>query len=193
MSSPLNRPDVFERLGKSDYFITDIFAHYNQVAAKSYLQIDVAEDRLQDAFTLWQSDLERVGDREYGGGQLDQYKMAGYLCFWLRRESPIIAISESPQMGRLEAGNDVIQELVDDQEFLYKYANEYLAFETGFRLCLNVEIWRADKTLRRFVVPKRSFLHDVSNVLKAKSISPHSLYLIYYALFDGVYDVAVAK
>ena len=193
MPSPLDRPDVFARLRDLGHFISDIHGHYTQEAEKSYLRVNVAEDRLRDAYTLWQSDLGRASGREYRGGELDQYKIAGYLCFWLRRMSPIVAMSENPQMGQLDAGNELLQELFDDQKFLYKYANEYLAFEIGFRLCTNAELWRVDNPIRRFVVPKQSFLHDVANTLKTKPVSPHALYLIYYALFEGAHYAPVAN
>lgn len=90
MLSPFNKRDLLDDLKDEEKFVQEIiFPHYESDASKSYLQFEISEDRLRDAFNLWRRDVDRVQDREYAGGGLDQYKLAGYLCYWLRRQAPI--------------------------------------------------------------------------------------------------------
>jgi hypothetical protein len=184
MASPLNEFSLLENLKDQEKFIGIIFAHYESEAAKSYLKFVISEDRIRDAHILWTRDVNRISEREYEGGELDQYKLAGYLCFWLRRAAPIIGTHRGERMGQLSGGNDVIDELLKEQGFIGKYGNEYLAFDIGFKVCRNIEIWRVEGK-RRYPVLKQKFLNDLCEVLKTRSVSPQALYMIYHAIFDA--------
>jgi hypothetical protein len=188
MVSPLEEFGSWEKLKVESEFIRIIAGHYRSEAQKVYLKLGLSRDRLKDAHAILLADIDRVTKGEFGEGQLDQFKLAGFLCFWLRRVAPIIHITRDYPHGA-SAGNDVLQALEDEQNFFMKHANEYLAFDAGFRLCRSFELWRklkdeADK--RKYPVINGKFLTDVLAVLKVKNVSTHSLYLVYHALFEGI-------
>ena len=187
MGAPLKAFGVLALLSDEDEFVRRISDHCWQEAQKCFLKLDISKDRLLFAYREWQRDVTRTSEKEYGGAQLDQYKLAGFLCFWFRRASPIIGITESPELGIRSAGNDIIESVTKEQDFFYKHANEFLAFDIGYKICQNVNVYRkiSPNESRKFVVPSPKFFNDVYNVLKTKSVSPHGLYLIYAALFEG--------
>jgi hypothetical protein len=188
MLSPFNKITLWEDIKDPEKFVRNIiFPHYEGVAAKLYLQFHLSEDRLEDTFSLWRRDVDRVQRREYDEGELDQYKLAGYLCYWLRRMSPIVSINESSAIGLLSGGTSVMEELFVEQEFLYKYANEFMAFDVGLLMCRNVQIWRelGPNDKRAYVVAKRPFLDNICEVLKTRNMSPHAMYMVYHALSEG--------
>lgn len=188
MISPLEKFEAISRLSEQSTFMDDVFCHFEQEAAKCFLELEVSQERLIFAFEEWKKDTARVSLQEYNGAQIDQYKLAGFLCFWLRRASPIIHVSETKK-SKGSAGNDILEALAEEQEIFYKYANEYFAFDVGFRICRNVEIWRKLRPgeQRRYIVTRMQFLNDICVVLKTKSVSPHGLYLVYHALFHGTH------
>jgi hypothetical protein len=178
----LERPDIFDVLKDQATFVELVDNYFRSIFTPLFLDISIAEARLREAHIHWQRDLKRVENIEYDGDELDHFKHCGHLAYWLRRFSPIVECYATPQSGQISAGNDLLSELEEQQKILYQYANQYSAFELGFRIVRFFE-WNKVNPNRTLIHPDRDFVITACHVLKEKNISPHSLHLIYRALF----------
>lgn len=143
------------------------------------VRVELCPLRLKSAHNLWLKDLKRVSENDMGNGNLDHFKHAGYLAFWIRRASPLIRIDfEEEAFEKLSEGD---QYYVD---FLTQFGNEHLAFTLGYEICLFFECYKisAPKDPKAFGFDS-PFAHDINSTLKRKNMSPHALNLIYRALF----------
>lgn len=182
----LERRDIFSRLDDREWFIGCISTQYEYEYSRLRLKVQVSRRRVEDAWDFWQDDLYRVREIEFKKKtELDHFKRAGHLTYWLRRCSPVIVVEET------ETEFENVRKL---REFYYRYGCEYISFYIGFRLCRFVEAYRIRDSAARTdsgLMPEdyeldADFIETVSHFLKAKNVSPHALFLIFKSLLFDV-------
>lgn len=97
------------------------------------------------------------------------------------------ALSEE-ELKKLKINSIPGDEYLKHRKRLYSYANEYLAFDFGFRLAKAYEIERQKErgnATFKVVDPGAEFIDDFCYFLKFKSVSPHAVFFIYRALLDA--------
>lgn len=187
----LERSDILSVLASSrQNFKETIVAHYHLTYGDFDLLPVYSVSRLYEAYEAWKKDLERVSRMELRGHELDHFKQSGHLCYWLRRKSPIIEVNRDPAKSGAP-----ISALAN--ALLLQYANEFTAFDAGFRIsrffeCKRDDVYVMVKMLGR--IPQRptqisdltlslDFYQTICQFLKEKNVSPHALFLIYKSLF----------
>lgn len=142
----------------------------------------------------------------------DHVKCAAHLTYWIRRYSPVVDLQTSLQaainppysdgqvlsMYSLEgmqfAEDEAIGTKSEEQpadalvighrKRIFAYANEYLAFDLGFRLARSYEAKKLGVRDNEFG-PDVEFIDTICYIFKFKNISPHAIFLIYKSLlFD---------
>lgn len=176
--------EVFAKMESFDWFSRFLQAQYADVCRKAGISCKLLSHRLLDAHEHWQTDLKRVSQFELNNKTPDHFKQSGHLVYWLRRTSPVIEfinpkhnISDAEGLPPTEAEKKL-------QELLFKYGNEYLAFDVGYRLCRYYETERNDGPLGdkdRLLTP--DYILTISHFLKTKNVSPHAMFLILKSLF----------
>lgn len=182
---------IIERLEDADFFIQCMSRNYAILADKWDCWVSLGSRRFREAHNFWREDVDRVKreDMPAETKQLDHFKHASYIAFWLRRMLPIYFTNARPFDSKTAVNKENVGEF-------FKYGNEIIALLIGFQICLFYESSRVvehekgitpiypDRAayLRGFKFP-HALLHDFATVLKHKNISPHSLYLMYKALF----------
>lgn len=152
--------------------------------------------RLLDAHDRWIEDVSRTRKEGMPKGteQLDHFKHAAFIAFWLRKLVPINETRLIQTLGdrsALKGGSEA-------QNFFLQFGNELCAFLIGYQICQYYQGFLAgyqlegvgflqnrSRVLRSMEVDPDT-LRDVCVVLKHKSLSPHALYLTYRALFTSL-------
>ena len=157
---------------------------YDQCAAAK-LGAKISSIRLVDAHLMWQKDIERLKHsfEEGDGTTPDHFKHVAHLAYWLRRASPVVEFSNVQHFRDHAIADDPdIQAACD---LLYRYSNEYFAFDIGVQFCRYYGQQTAIKAVAH--PPQFDLDHDFVEAtcyfLKEKNVSPHALFLIYKALF----------
>ncbi|BBE51975.1 hypothetical protein OYT1_ch2462 [Ferriphaselus amnicola] len=78
-----------------------------------------------------------------------------------------------------------IPKFIENRQRMFAYGNELLAFSFGFELALNFESQkRKERGDSNFQAshPSGAFIEDLCYFFKFKSVSPHSIDLIYRAI-----------
>lgn len=181
---------VFDLLCDPNWFHGFVKYQYQAVVfGMSQVQPGISGYLCEQAHQRWVKDVSRVSDHEFDGGPLDHFKRAALLCYWLRRYPPICEFGKNPDLQI--AG--IRFRKFDGREV--RYANQFAAFDVGFRICRFWEANREDAERIYGFVPKEgdfslagngNFVQDVSYVLADKNVSPHTLALIYRALFIDI-------
>jgi len=168
--------NVYARLKNEAWFMRFVQTQYESACVDALVAVTLDNRRLWDAHGLWLEDLDRLKTYELAGGTPDHYKQSGHLIYWLRRSSPVIAMTDIA--GKKKISSDV----ADFRTLLFRYGNEYLAFDLGFRLCRFFESQKEglDEDVFRL---KRDYLKAMAQFLKTKNVSPHALYIILKSLF----------
>lgn len=176
--------DVFDKMSSLDWFKEFVTHQYGEATRSARLFPRLQAVRLLDAYYQWQQDLDRVSKFELNSGIPDHYKQCGHLIYWLRRASPVVEwVDASKNLGDAEGFPDRPED-IQLKELLFKYGNEYLAFDLGYRICRFFEIGRVDYPLAPDArVLTQDYLRTVSHFLKVKNVSPHAMYLILKSLF----------
>lgn len=183
------RDDIFDKLTDKEWFKSFVKYQYEGVFFKTELITPkISNFRILQAHNRWCKDVKRISNNEYDGKTLDHFKQSALLCFWLRRFSPVSEYIEDPALkpfeGRIRYN--------DNDRFLYKYGAQKAAFDIGFRICRFFEARRADSkdiygvslNISDFDLSRyEGYTKDVAYVLSEKNVSPHTLNLIYKALF----------
>ncbi len=107
------------------------------------------------------------------GKELDHFKHASHLCFWLRRMGPILEVFPIDSKIPPDTVGDKGKEL----ELILKYRNEYLAFQVGLFMCGDFE---ADDKHPKI---DYDYLLTFCHFMRYKHVSPHAIFLIYKSLF----------
>lgn len=192
-------PDILSRIEENPDFLYEFFNFQtnNICFANSKMRATISRYNIVEAYTLYKKDIKRLEKIENAGEEIEQYKKLAFLVYWLRRLSPITAILGSHD--KISVRNPTEQ-----QKFLAIYANEFCAFDIGFRIgrfiaSRNVELdcesptrllLALDKDTRigpeeiRYYSITKKHLIDVCAMLKEKNVSPHSLYLLFSSYFS---------
>lgn len=194
------RPDIFDKLQDIDWFLGFVEFQYREtVSGGSHLSPMISRYLLKETFSLWRKDLRRVSHMELNGSELDHFKQAAHLCYWLRRSSPISDFAD-----HLPDGAALSDKQKDVRDLIFRYGNEFAAFDVGYRLCRFFEAKRDDVTamllmtgptseeqqkalsaITQFVL-EEDYVKTICHFLKEKNVSPHALYLIYRSLFMDI-------
>lgn len=186
--TPTTLPDMRSNF---DVFREVFYKHVDRVCqTKARLVPRLMRDRMYTAWEAWNSDLKRVEDHEPNITQADHFKHCGHLIFWLRRQQPIVELYEA-RVAQDAPGYDLIQSEQEVRNFLTCYANEFFAWDVGYIICNYYvsDICAKSAGLSLSPAPvisvSNEFVTNICNMMKFKSVSPHSLYLILAALFEG--------
>ncbi len=153
----------------------------------------ISPARLQDAHSFWTEDLDRLKTFSLSandGAQIpDHFKQAAHLAFWIRRQGPVVEYHDAynPQDSFSQPADQAEEKMRD---LLFNFGSEYLAFDLGYLICRYYEIGRrseSEASETDFHLDT-DYIKTVSYFLKAKSVSPHALYLIYKSLFYKRFD-----
>lgn len=145
----------------------------------------------------------------------DHIKSSAHLTYWIRRSAPIVSMesisegmySESETIAielnienldgytEVEGGDSIslnngmsLNEFQANRERVFAYANELFAFTFGFKLA---KAYQEQKLIegggspRSIAYPDGKYIEDFCYFLKFKSVSPHSIDLIYRALLKN--------
>ena len=192
----LARPDIIEKLKDRDWFLNCVRENYLTASKKHSFIADVHQFRAYEAHDLWIEDLERL--LEHGiedSSDLDIYKHAGFLTYWLRRRLVIntVEIDNSDSPNPKISIKEHIDNLPSNMKEYLQYHNEMSAFEFGMQICFNYRInnlqenGASKEEIEEFInrVSKNSavIISDIVVFMKQKSVSPHTLYLVFKTLF----------
>lgn len=145
----------------------------------------------------------------------DHIKSSAHLTYWIRRTVPIVSMesinegmySESETIAieldienldgytEIEREDNIsldngmsLAEFRANRERVFAYANELFAFTFGFRLAKSYEeqkLLEGGGPPRCIAYPDGKYIEDFCYFLKFKSVSPHSIDLIYRALLKN--------
>jgi len=93
---------------------------------------------IAQAHFRWTKDISSVRTKEFEGGQLDHFKYAGFLCYWLRRCPPLYDVARN-----IDTAIAGIRHR-DPNKILIQYGNVFAAFDIGLRICHYWESARTD-------------------------------------------------
>ena len=190
---------VLKKLAEEpQFFYTCVTANYYLFARKFRCKVYLSKHRLEVARQFWIADLKRLLDHDSDENteQLDEFKQCAFLTFWLRRHHPL----EKIEFAEL-ANNEARSTYNKIQKWYATYGNDFSAIKFGSTICLNycassiehmvsssedggrtASINTRKIYLRRFR-NRIDFWADFAMILKHKNNSPHSITLIYEALF----------
>ncbi len=184
---------VIPQLRDRDFFRGSITYNFNFLAARFGCQTLMSKSRLGDVHDFWLVDVARtlkdgMPERTI---DLDHFKHAAFIAFWLRRMQPI-------NETKVIAGWDIdpSPERYKRRKRFLRYGAEYCALIIGYQICLNYELKKIFpqyddispthgtrlEYLGRTQFPD-ALISDFVMVLKHKNMSPYGLYLLYKALF----------
>lgn len=203
--------NIIERLDDRKWFIECMAFNFYSIGAEWGAFTETSARRLGETYDFWKVDARRTLDSgiKKGTKQLDHFKQASFIAFWLRRQIPINRTLRILPDGTVADGRPFSSE----EEFFFRYGNEICALLIGLELCLYYEIWvklhllskhtsvvepianderpyatHTTSTLEyiRGCSLKRDCVRDFAMVLKHKNMSPHALYLLYKSLFTNL-------
>lgn len=194
--------NAINKLKDRNFFRQAIAQFYLNVAETHGCIVTISDRRISEAYDFWIADLERslhLGSDEKTV-ELDHFKHAGFIAFWLRRLVPIndIWFIEDERVAAV-AGDEAATAPSAGQIRFYRYGNELCALFVGFYLCLAVEtlamtgrmtsedgaVTVVSDAVGVRTMPKH-FNSEYPKLLKHKNVSPHGLYMLYRSLFDSL-------
>jgi len=171
--------EFFERIRNKEVFLEEVHADFFARSEEKGVFPHWNRGRCQDAYFQWMQDLERVEAVEDKVRRADHLKCAGHLVYWLRRSSPVDEFAYNMPLN-------------PGKEFMLRYGREYLAFDLGYRVAQVYELKIHGRNLPENSfslksslpgVPANDFIETTAHVMKTKHVSPHSLLVIYKAIF----------
>lgn len=178
ISRHLCRPDIFDELRKDEESFSEIVAReiFQTVQYWGH-RVDLSSARLYDAYEFWKNDLERVKFHELAtSSDLDHFKQAAHLMYWLRRTNPIndLFYAEADPTDEEQPWHDLVK----------LYGIQFTSFQIGFDLC---RFFESERMGSIFYTNEYELDYDyyatVCHMFKTKNVSPHSVFLIYKSLF----------
>ena len=195
----LFQKDILKKLADdAKFFYSCIAGNYYVSAQRFKCSVRLSKHRLEEARRFWLDDLDRLLARDSDDEtvELDEFKQCAFLTFWLRRHCPLEAI-EYDELA--ESQYKSTRELM--QKWYAIYGNEVTSIEIGSTICINycassiahhvssevedprrAKFISRDTYLKKFL-QRKDFWADFAMIMKHKSNSPHSITLIYEALF----------
>lgn len=200
----LFRENIIHFLAEYPFFEECMLFNFDRIGVRYGAIVTISKRRLKETFSYWKEDIRRLlrDGMPPDTATLDSFKHASVIAFWLRRTIPINSI-----MPDLEAGATV-PSLHQRQREFYQYGNEICALVIGHQICLNyhaakwvrgelrggnykrlyandnkseISLENRDRFLKSITFPSE-LIKDFSRVLKHKTVSPYSLYMMYKAL-----------
>jgi len=200
----LAQKDILEKLSRDEtWFSNCVQQNYERFARDYQFVLKTSQLRLAEAFALWHQDMDRTlshGIEE--SVELDPYKRAGFLAYWLRRrivinEIELYSEAGDPHAPKLAAHKHTLPAI---QNRLFNFYNEICAFRFGLDISIyyatnaycnqliaqgqsesNVQLMRKEH-IRKISEKAKALVVDVSVLMKQKNLSPHALYIIYKGL-----------
>jgi hypothetical protein len=194
----LYAPGSIPRLQDRAYFRRAIAQFYAMTAAIYGCSISLSDRRIGEAHDFWLADAERTLASATSDEvtELDHFKHAAFIAFWLRRLVPINDIYFSPPLEEGKAPEP-------KQIQFSRYGAEICALFAGFYICLSYETCAmADReegepvsVISDATGVKRMPAHfqsEFPRLLKHKNVSPQAIYMLYRGLFDQLeWDIMV--
>lgn len=123
------RADLFERLSDRAWFIEFVKFQYESVGFfGTRLSPSLSTYNLIESFGSYRKDTKELEQKENRGDSINEIKRSAFFSYWLRRTSPVYAIGGA-------AIDATKSDLTEAEVFLIRYANEFCAFDLGFRIC----------------------------------------------------------
>lgn len=157
-----------------DFFVNFVNYNYNVFARPYSCLVKVHVRRTVEALDIFLDDSARALKKLHMSTELDEFKTAGFLAYWLRRRCVVDAIELAGPRDSAVSPTNLQMEFI-------KYGNEICAFNTGFHFCLRFQA-KSEADARKIRVDY-AFIRETAAFMSTKNVSPHSLYLIYRALF----------
>jgi hypothetical protein len=194
---PILSKDILYSLEDKNFFIECIAYNYRIISNKFDCDIKISKTRLGEAHSYWREDVARTlrDGIDKGTVELDHFKHASFIAFWLRRTIPI---NEIDKTSAWFLPISVLKK--ERRDTFFRFSNEACALFIGYHICLQYEsqmfmqqqdanvvksiqknITRVEY-IRSFEFPNELF-RDFVTILKHKSLSPYALYLMYKAMF----------
>ena len=192
--------DDARKLPDREWFIKCIAYTYRAIGDDYDCVVQVSKRRLGEVYDFWQEDTSRAlnegSDAETE--ELDQFKHASFIAFWLRRLCPINEVYRNQSYPDGTRRENVSTE----QAYFLRYGNELCAFVVGYQLCqfyhaMDLEdrinesggdvvamAAQTEENLRSWNLDA-NILADFVMILKHKNISPQAIYITYRALFSA--------
>jgi len=189
----LGTKNILDSLQNKDFFVKCIEYNYQRYATPHNIKISLSKYRLHESHSYWIEDLKRFKDNNIEDcDELCMYKQASFLSYWLRRRMVINNFDHlNQEMPYITGAVEKTQDLPSNMVNYIKLCNEYSSLMIGINICLNYRLQEkkfttaADKELYTNNIGEKvsALIQDMSVNLKKKSISPHSLYLLYKSIF----------
>lgn len=198
-------PNIVDTLLDRENFIDIVGEFYESLAKRYECAISVSHRRLGDAHDFWLADIPRT--LSWGSDpstvELDHFKHASIISFWLRRQIPINDIwFGSGNVATKVRGGDELFRATQKQADFSRYGSELCALYVGLYICLAYEIQAirvkaedregsGDKILlmeaeiKRIRLPSQ-FKSEYPMIMKHKNLSTHAMYMLYRSLFANI-------
>ncbi len=170
--------NIFKDLARSQkFFDRQIKMYYTYFCRSGSYEPLLIDARLQDAYVAFRRDKKHMSnslpDKK---SPPDHFKMVGVLVYWLRRFAPVCDLRD------LGTTSNMPKELV---ELLKEYPSELLAFVLGMSICYGFESEKIDNPNGAPAINANNydFYKMICYMMKFKNISPHSLGVVYKALY----------
>ena len=170
-------PELFENLSRSlDDFSQHVRKHYTVLCFAGGCEPVFSDGRLEDAWVAFQRDKKHATNSMPDNGNPDHFKLSGVLAYWLRRFAPVYDLRD------LSMVRDAPPTLV---ELLKKYPSELPAFDLGLSACSFFEQCKKGQPAGAPAVEANNFDYykAMCYVMKFKSLSPHSMGMIFRSLY----------
>lgn len=166
--------DTLNKIQDFEWFYKCVSYEYNSFASRYKCKIELSKKRVRQAHGYYLRDAERF--RNYGiegNSDLDHFKHAGILAYWLRRRMIIntVIFEKHPSLP------DEKMPFPVQEDFSEEYENEYCAFLFGLKICSHYEGKATHDNIAN------TFARDITTVMRHKNVSPHALIMIYRSLF----------
>lgn len=174
--SPEITNDIFDKIKTQNAFGDLIKREFDECSRDAALEPEYSVDLLHDAYQSYQWDVERLDDNMPNSPSPDHFKLSGYLAYWLRRNSPILRWKPTTAEHRIN------EDEKEFRQFIFDYGRVYHPFMLGYRICWFFE---RNKETESPILKSidGDYINTVCYYMKYKSVSPHSLGLLYRSLF----------
>ncbi len=195
----LFRPKILDLLENRDWFIECMTCNFYFIGKRYGCIPIISRRRMGEAYDYWQEDVNRtlaLGIQKTT--ELDHFKHASFIAFWLRRTLPINEIRLA--LTIIEREKNIKS---DKQKKFLRYGSEICALHIGFMLCLFFEECsvianeiEGGRTVYGIISDRTTYLKkcqlkqpivdDYTMIMKHKNMSPHGIYLLYKSLFTNL-------
>lgn len=178
--APEITPEIFDDMaGSKKIFASHIRKHYVALCYGGGYEPRFNEGRLDDAWVSFQRDKKHAARSMPDGGAPDHFKLSGILAYWLRRFAPVYDLRDLSMVRFAPAT------LAD---LFKKYPSELPAFDLGVSVCDFFERRKKTNPAGGPAIEENDFDYykAMCYVMKFKSLSPHSMGMIYRSLYVPV-------